>query len=74
IILIFLSFIVGMSFVGGALYKKSMQKMYVVTQAGEKYHTSDCRFVKGKDNLRYFTLDELIGMGYEPCSECIGKQ
>ncbi|MDP4132792.1 MAG: hypothetical protein Q8882_02130 [Bacillota bacterium] len=74
IILIFLSFIVGMSFVGGALYKKSMQKMYVVTQNGKKYHTSDCRFVKGKDNLRYFTLDDLIDMGYEPCSECIGKQ
>lgn len=42
----------------------------VVTENGEKYHTNDCRYVKGKDNLQTMTIQDAREAGYEPCEAC----
>ena len=41
-----------------------------VTATGEKYHTSTCRYVKGKDNLTAMTKSQAEAAGYEACKVC----
>lgn len=45
----------------------------VVTISGEKYHIPSCYYLKNKDNLSQFNIDEAIKNGYEPCLKCFPK-
>ena len=42
----------------------------VVTKSGQKFHTSNCKHIKDKSNLRHMTINEAIQAGYEPCEDC----
>jgi hypothetical protein len=44
-----------------------------VTQNGKKYHTADCRWVKGRETVK-MSEDEAIKKGYQPCGQCIEKE
>lgn len=46
---------------------------YLVTPTGSKYHTADCGYVRGRDNTRRLSEEELNSGGYQPCEKCIGK-
>jgi hypothetical protein len=41
-----------------------------VTPSGERYHRSDCRYVKGKTTLRQLTVAQAKAEGYTPCKVC----
>ncbi len=45
----------------------------VVTVSGEKYHLPSCYYLKNKDNLSKFNIDEAVKKGYEPCLRCFPK-
>lgn len=48
----------------------STETVYVVG-SGERYHRSDCRYVKeGGDRVREKTLSEATSEGYTPCKVC----
>lgn len=47
------------------------EKIVFITSSGEKYHLSNCRYVKNKTNVSKFSLKDAIKNGYEPCSICI---
>lgn len=49
----------------------SNEKIVFITSSGEKYHLSNCRYVKNKTNVSKFSLKDAIKNGYEPCSICI---
>lgn len=44
---------------------------YYLTQTGSKYHTKDCIYVEGKDNVRKMTEEEFNSGRYEPCKQCL---
>lgn len=44
---------------------------YYVTVFGTKYHEEDCRYLKGKANITYMTLEEATNSGFKPCKVCI---
>ncbi len=44
---------------------------YYLTSAGNKYHEEKCIFVKGKNNIRRMTIEELENGEYEPCDMCL---
>lgn len=48
--------------------------VYYISENGEKYHRKDCIYIKGKNNLKKYTLDELKNMNYSPCKVCIPDQ
>lgn len=41
-----------------------------VTPSGDKYHLPDCQYVRGKDQLKEFTIAEAQEEGYQPCKVC----
>lgn len=45
---------------------------YYITSTGNKYHTADCGYVKGKENLERLTTEQYESGEYEPCARCIG--
>ncbi len=45
-------------------------KKVIVVPGRDRYHTSGCRFVKGKDDTETVTLAAAKRGGYEPCSVC----
>lgn len=47
----------------------SDQKVFV-TISGEKYHLPDCSYVKYKNNLTKYDINEAIEKQYKPCSRC----
>lgn len=42
----------------------------VITKTGEKYHTSTCRYVKGKTNTSTLSLSTAKARGYTACKVC----
>lgn len=50
--------------------QKDQKEMVIyITNEGNRYHESDCRYL-GKSALA-ISLKEALKKGYEPCSECI---
>lgn len=48
----------------------SYAETYVyVTKTGEKYHKENCQYVRGKTNLKVYSINE-VPSKYEPCSKC----
>ncbi len=45
--------------------------LYYVSESGEKYHRKSCIYIKGKNNLKQYTLSELKQMDYSHCKVCI---
>ena len=52
---------------------ENITDIYYITKTGTKYHTSDCQYIKNKDNIKSIKLQDAIKHGYEPCSVCIKK-
>lgn len=52
--------------------KEGANETVYLTQFGECYHKSDCKFVVGKDSLTAVTVRQAEEGGYEPCSWCFG--
>ena len=50
--------------------KEEKEIIVYITQTGEKYHTANCQYVRGKDNLTTMTLNKAITAGYGDCSKC----
>ena len=48
----------------------SLERHVYVTISGKKYHTSECSYVKYKNNLTEYSIDDAIKNGYTPCSRC----
>lgn len=44
---------------------------YYVTLTGNKYHSRDCGYVKGKDNIERLTIEQYESGEYEPCGVCL---
>lgn len=42
----------------------------IVVPGRDRYHTADCRFVKGKDDIEEVARTTAKRRGYEPCSVC----
>jgi hypothetical protein len=40
--------------------------IYYVTPTGKKFHTEDCKYIEGKDDLKALTREECILQGYYP--------
>ena len=53
-----------------AISTQSQQEAVYVTVSGSKYHLPDCSYVKNKNNLTQYNLDEAIEQGYRACSRC----
>ena len=47
-------------------------RVYYATKSGTKYHIAGCSYIKGKDNLKTLTEEDIKSGKYEPCSRCIG--
>lgn len=47
-----------------------LEESVFVTISGDKYHISECSYVKYKNNLTEYSIKEASEKGYEPCSEC----
>lgn len=45
-------------------------EMVVLTRTGSKYHTSSCRYVKGKTDTSTISLSEAKAAGYTACKVC----
>lgn len=52
----------------GAL--RQAEKVYI-TANGDKYHSIDCQYIRGKDNLIELSLEEALSAGKTPCKVCI---
>ena len=44
---------------------------YFATASGTKYHADGCSYIKGKDNLRPVSVEDIAAGKYTPCSKCI---
>lgn len=62
---------VAVSVPAAAFSGDNRETVYYVTDGGEKYHVSDCRFIKSAKNV--YTISENTSKygGYSPCTVCI---
>ena len=44
-----------------------------VTKNGKKYHTQECRWVKGRETVKMLDEDA-VKKGYKPCGRCMKKE
>lgn len=51
----------------------SVADIVYVTRFGKKYHLSDCRYIRGKDDLIEISVEKAENAGYEPCEVCFEK-
>lgn len=54
----------------GAVFVKSSATHVYVTRTGQKYHESDCRYIKGRDGVREISLRQAKEGNYTACSVC----
>lgn len=59
------------AFICVKIFMSDSDSFYYVSENGEKYHRENCIYIKGKDNLKKYSIDELKSMGYQPCMVCI---
>ena len=58
---------------GGVVYAANRDNPTVyLTESGECYHRSDCKYIAGKDNITAVTLRQAKESGYDACSWCFG--
>lgn len=49
---------------------RANEETVYVTATGEKYHKANCRYVKGKSNLKSMDKSVAEEAGFDPCSVC----
>ena len=50
----------------------SESEFYMLT-GRDKYHKSDCYYIRDKDNVVSVTMSEITDKGFEPCKKCLKK-
>ncbi len=55
----------------GFIFRKDTFGEYYITSTGNKYHKSNCIFVKNKDNAKLMTKEQYSSDEYEPCGMCL---
>lgn len=46
------------------------ESQFYITDTGNKYHTKDCKYVRGKEEVYPISKSELQSGRYEPCNIC----
>ena len=54
----------------GRTTTRTATRKVIVVPGRDRYHTADCRFVKGKDDTEEIAAATAKRRGYEPCSVC----
>ena len=44
---------------------------YYMLSGRDKYHKSDCYYIRGKENVVSVTMSEITEHGFEPCKKCL---
>lgn len=49
------------------------ERIYYVTDTGEKYHKEFCKHIKNNKTAMLIELSNALSSGYSPCLDCIGE-
>lgn len=56
------------------IYEKQFYGEYYVTATGSKYHLKSCRYLKGKTDIKRFTVKQKDSGNYSPCEVCLPNE
>lgn len=63
--------ICGIITAAAVAHERSFYGEYYITSTGNKYHTKNCAYVKGKENISRLTTEQYESGEYTSCGVCI---